>query len=152
MSAHKSGTQDLSGASNAQNTKAYNTRSNPKGLDNKNNSFDGYSSATSKKQQRKTKAPVVPNNRRIAAAEQEYINKTQPQVTVTPVPPFTPMDMGLEDRLNYQAAQSAQMDTSQLQGLDTPKFGKSPDDIFADMQKRAEIQAVARDLLKKNQL
>ena len=89
MSAHKSGNQDLSGASNAQNTKAYNTRSNPKGLDNKNDSFDGYSSATSKKQQRKTKAPVVPNNRRVAAAEQEYINKTQPQVIVTPVSPFT---------------------------------------------------------------
>ena len=41
------------------------------------------------------------------------------------------------------------MDTSQLQGLDAPKFGKSPDDIFADMQKRAEIQAAARDALKK---
>src|SRR3989440_10369732 len=57
------------------------------------------------------------------------------------------MDMGLEDRLNYQAVQSAQMDTSQLQGLDAPKFGKSPDDIFADMQKRAKIQATARDTL-----
>ena len=65
------------------------------------------------------------------------------------MPPFTPMDMGLEDRLNYQAAQSATMDTSQLQGLDAPKFGKSPDDIFADMQKRSEIQAAARDALKK---
>src|SRR5947207_2694258 len=103
MSAHKSGTQDFFGASNAQNNKAYNIHSNPKGLDNKNDSFDGYSTATSKKQQRKTKAPVVPNNHCIAAAEQEYINKTQPQVIVTPVPPFTPMDMGLEDRLNYQA-------------------------------------------------
>src|SRR5439155_16442028 len=81
--------------------------------------------------------------------KQEYINKTQPQVMVTPVPPFTPMDMGLEDRLNYQAAQSVQMDTSQLQGLDAPKFGKSPDDIFADMQKCAEIQAAVRDALKK---
>src|SRR2546421_9698769 len=107
MSAHNSGTQDFSGASNAQNTKAYNTRSNPKGLDNKNDSFDGYSSATSKRQQRKAKLPVIPNNRRVAAAEQEYINKTQPQVIVTPVPPFTPMDMGLEDRLNYQVAQNA---------------------------------------------
>ena len=59
------------------------------------------------------------------------------------------MNMGLEDRLKYQTAQSAQMDTSQLQGLDASKFGKSPDDIFADMQKHTEIQAAARDVLKK---
>src|SRR5207249_2929540 len=53
------------------------------------------------------------------------------------------------DRLNYQAAQSATMDTSQLQGFDAPKFEKSPDDIFANLQKRAEIQAAVRDALKK---
>jgi len=49
MSAHKSGNQDLFGTSTVQNTKAYNTRSNPKGFDNKNDNFDDYSSATSKK-------------------------------------------------------------------------------------------------------
>ena len=56
------------------------------------------------------------------------------------------MDMDLENRLNYQAEQSAKMDTSHLEDL-IP--GKSAEDIFADIQKRAEFQAAARDALKK---
>ena len=53
MSAQKSGTQDFSGASDAQKTRTYNTRSNPKGVDNKIDSFDGYISASSRKDKRK---------------------------------------------------------------------------------------------------
>src|ERR1043166_6973896 len=120
MSANNSGNQDLSGASNAQNTRTYNTRSNPKDLVNKNDNYDGYSSATSKRQQRKTnpKPPVVSNNHRVFAAEQE-VAKTAQQQIVTPVAPYTPMDMGLEDRLNYQAAHDATMDTSIIRDSDT---------------------------------
>src|SRR5882762_5041037 len=111
MSANKSGNQDLSDVINVQKPKAYNTRSNPKGSDNKNDSYIGYDSATSKKQQRKVnqKPPVAPNNRRVAAAEQEHIARSNLQVVVTPVTPFTPMEMDLEARLNHQAAQSANM-------------------------------------------
>ena len=50
MSASNSGKQDFSGASNAQKPKAYNTRSNPKGLDNKNNDYAVYETVVNKKQ------------------------------------------------------------------------------------------------------
>src|ERR1051325_6319674 len=97
MSANNSGNQDLSGAFNAQNIRTYSTRANPKGLVNKNDNYDGYSSATSKRQQRKTnpKPPVVPNNRRVFAAGQEVAKAAQQQI-ITPVAPYTSMDMGLE--------------------------------------------------------
>src|ERR1043166_241081 len=105
MSANNSGNQDLSGASNAQNTRTYSTRSNPKDIVNKNDNYDGYSSATSKRQQRKTnpKPPVVPNNRRVFAAGQELEKAAQT--------PYTSMDMDLETRLNHQASQET-MNTS----------------------------------------
>src|ERR1044071_4655039 len=150
MSANNSGNQDLSGASNVQNTRTYSTRSNPKGIVNKNDNYDGYSSATSKRTQRKTnpKPPVVPNNRRVFAAGQEITKATQQQI-VTPVAPYTSMDMDLETRLNHQAFQEA-MDTSVLQDSNNKeKPGKSPEELYADMQTRIEIQAAARDALKK---
>src|ERR1041385_5298922 len=150
MSAKNSGNQDLSGASNAQNTRTYSTRANPQGLVNKNDNYDGYNSATSKRQQRKTnpKPPVVPHNRRVFAAGQEVAKAAQPQ-TVTPVAPYTSMDMDLETRLNHQASQEA-MDTSILQDSNNKeKPGKSPEELYADMQQRIEIQTAARDALKK---
>src|ERR1044071_2218197 len=144
MSANNSGNQDLSGASNVQNTRTYSTRSNPEGIVNKNDNYDGYSSATSKRQQRKTnpKPPVVPNNRRVFAAGQE-VAKAALQQIITPLAPYTSMDMGLEDRLNYQAAQDATMDTSLQDSNNKEKPGKSSEELYADMQKRIEIQAAA---------
>src|ERR1041385_5736096 len=142
MSANNSGNQDLSGASNAQNTKTYSTRANPKGIVNINDNYDGYSSATSKRQQRRTnpKPPVVPNNRRVFAAGQEVAKTVQQQV-VTPVAPYTSMDMDLETRQNHKASQEA-MDTSVLQdSINKEKPGKSPEELYADMQQRIEIQA-----------
>src|ERR1043165_1036499 len=153
MSANNSGNQDLSGASNVQNTRTYSTRANPMGLVNKNDNYDGYSSATSKRTQRKTnpKPPIVPNNRRVFAAGQEITKATQQQV-VTPVAPYTSMDMDLETRLNHQASQEA-MDTSVLKDpINKEKPGKSPEELYVDMQQRIEIQAAARDALKKKHI
>ena len=128
MSAQKSGTQDFSGASDVQKTRTYNTRSNPKGVDNKNDSFDGYVSASSRKDKRKAnpKPPVVPNNRRVFAAGQEQLAQPQPQVVIT----SNSMDLDLDTRPDVQAA------------------SKTPEDTMADIQKRAEIQAAVRDALK----
>ena len=73
MSAPNSGKQDLSGASGAQKPISYNTRS--KVFDNSNDGYQSYEAATSRRQQRKAnpKPPVVPNNRRVSAAEQDIL-------------------------------------------------------------------------------
>jgi len=150
MSANKSGNKDFSGVLNASQNRHYETRSqsNQKSFSNKNDGYSSYESATNRKHNRKVqqKPPVVPDNRRVSAArhEQNYI-QTQPQVVVTLVAPFTPMDMDLEARLSFPTAPT-DSDTSHLRDL-IP--GKSPEDIMADLQKRAEIQAAVRDALKK---